>query len=105
MEQLALRGTIPTTYELSQNFPNPFNPTTTIRYGLPAPSSVTLKVYNILGQEVTTLVNGIVESQGYKAVVFDGKNLASGVYYYRIELKSVEGGAEFVMTKKFLLIK
>ena len=76
-------------FALAQNHPNPFNPTTTIRYDLPKDSKVVLKIYNILGQEVRTLVN-TTETFGRKSVVWDGKNdlgnpVSSGVYVYRIE--------------------
>ena len=89
---------IPTGYPVSQNFPNPFNPTTTIRYGLPKRSSVMLTVFNTLGQKITTLVNETQEA-GYQEVKFDGTNLASGVYFYRIQAGS------FVQTKKFVLLR
>jgi hypothetical protein len=88
---------IPRAYQLNQNYPNPFNPSTTIRYGLPQKSQVTLKVYNTLGQLVTTLVNG-EQGAGYHEVRFDGSNLASGVYFYRLQ------AGNFVQTKKLLLL-
>jgi hypothetical protein len=91
-------GTLPQEVSLSQNYPNPFNPSTTIRYGLPQKSQVTLKVFNTLGQLVTTLVNGEQEA-GYHEVRFDGSNLASGVYFYRLQ------AGDFVQTKRLLLLK
>jgi photosystem II stability/assembly factor-like uncharacterized protein len=75
---------IPTTFSLSQNYPNPFNPSTTIKYGLPKDVKVTLEVYNILGQRVAVLVNE-EQQAGYHEVVFQNANLASGVYFYRIQ--------------------
>jgi hypothetical protein len=78
---------LPNEFLLHQNYPNPFNPTTTIRYGLPQRSHVTLTVYNTLGQQVTTLVNGNEEA-GYHEQKFDGTGLASGVYFYRIQAGS-----------------
>jgi photosystem II stability/assembly factor-like uncharacterized protein len=92
-----LRG-VPKQYLLSQNFPNPFNPSTTIRYGLPNRSHVTLTVYNGLGQQVAQLVNGELEA-GYQEVQFDGNGLSSGVYFYRLQ-----SGA-FVETKRLLLVR
>jgi hypothetical protein len=89
---------VPAAFLLSQNYPNPFNPTTTIRYGLPFRSHVTLSVFNTLGQQVAQPVNGEV-GPGVHDVTFNGLNLASGMYFYRIQA----GG--FVATKKFLLVR
>ncbi len=92
------RQAIPTSYKLEQNYPNPFNPSTTICYELPKASFVTLKVYNVLGQEVATLMNEKRESGRY-TVEFDASGLTSGVYFYAF----VAGG--FVETKKLLIIR
>jgi hypothetical protein len=89
---------IPKSFSLEQNYPNPFNPTTTIRYGLPNRSHVTLIVYNTLGQQVAQLMNG-EEEAGYHSVRFDGSNLASGVYFYRLQ------AGTYVETRKLLLLK
>jgi hypothetical protein len=97
--------TIPATYSLAQNYPNPFNPATRISYTLPVESKVTLKVFNILGQEVLSLIDGI-ESAGYKAVEFHGSDLASGVYFYRIDASPVNGKkSSFTEVKKMMLVK
>jgi hypothetical protein len=88
----------PTSYVLQQNMPNPFNPVTMINYELPEAGRVTLKVYNTLGQEVATLVDGM-EDAGYKTARFDGSNLSSGVYFYRL----TAGG--FSDMKKMILVK
>ncbi len=102
-QQMSLGGLIPDSYELSQNFPNPFNPSTTIRYGIPAQSHVTLKVYNILGQEVATLVDEI-QGRGYKTAQFPptgagGNSFSSGTYFYRLQA----GG--FTQVRKLTLLK
>ncbi|MDR3666796.1 MAG: T9SS type A sorting domain-containing protein [Ignavibacteriaceae bacterium] len=90
---------IPADYKVSQNFPNPFNPSTVINYQLPQSSYVSLKVYNSLGQEVATLVNGFI-SAGTHDVQFNASNLSSGVYFYVIK-----AGDSFFQTKKMMLIK
>ncbi|MCK9279347.1 MAG: T9SS type A sorting domain-containing protein [Melioribacteraceae bacterium] len=91
-------GVIPNVYSLEQNYPNPFNPTTTIKYQIPKEGIVQLKVFDILGREVSTLINEI-QTPGNHKVNFDGKYLSSGVYFYRLTSGS------FVSTKKFILIK
>ena len=89
---------VPTSFELSQNYPNPFNPTTTIRYYVPKAGGVTLKVYNMLGQEVMTLVNGHQNAGAY-VVVFDASRLSSGVYLYQMTSEN------FSSVKKMMLLK
>ena len=89
---------LPDTYELYQNYPNPFNPTTTIKFSLKDAGVYKLRVYNILGQLVTTLVNGELNA-GSHQIVFDAGHFASGVYIYNLSGKSVN------MTKKMVLIK
>ncbi len=95
----------PVRFLLEQNYPNPFNPTTKIRYSIPAPPNlpkgealIQLKVYDILGREVTTLVNENQQTGNYE-VTFDGSNLASGVYLYQLRVNN------FVSTKKLVLLK
>jgi hypothetical protein len=100
---------IPQTFALMQNYPNPFNPTTTLRYGLPKDARVNLSIYNILGQRVATLKDEI-QNVGYYDVVWDGRNdfgsqIASGVYFYRIEAKPVDGGEAFTSIRKMLMLK
>jgi hypothetical protein len=88
----------PKEFKLEQNYPNPFNPATTIQYQLPQDKRVTLKVYDILGSEVATLVNE-EQQAGYKEVLFNASNFASGMYVYRLQAGS------YVSTKKMLMIK
>ena len=92
------KKSIPVSFKLSQNYPNPFNPTTTIEYTIPQSRFVSLKVYDILGREVKTLVNR-QELPGTHKVQFNGNGIASGVYFYRIQ------AGEFISTKKFVLLK
>ncbi|MFZ0455236.1 MAG: T9SS type A sorting domain-containing protein [Ignavibacteriaceae bacterium] len=92
-------------FELEQNYPNPFNPTTTIKYSIIKESFVTIKVYDILGKEITTLVNE-KKPLGKYSVNFNASNLPSGVYLYR--MKAIPEGRQagrFVSTKKFVLLK
>ena len=91
-------NSVPSKYTLSQNYPNPFNPTTNIKYSIPQGGFVTLKVYNMLGQEVATLVNQQQKTGEYN-VDFNASNLASGVYLYRIQAGNVS------ITKKMMLLK
>jgi len=87
---------VPAGYVLEQNFPNPFNPSTTLRYALPARTYANLTVFNALGQQVARLVSGYVDA-GYHEVRFDAGGLSSGVYFYRMQ------AGNFVQTRKFLL--
>ncbi|HOO14047.1 MAG TPA: T9SS type A sorting domain-containing protein [Candidatus Marinimicrobia bacterium] len=89
---------IPREYSLSQNYPNPFNPTTTINYQLPISSYLTLKVYNLLGQDIATIFEG-VQSAGNYSVTFDASGLTGGIYFYQLKAGS------FVENKKFILLK
>jgi hypothetical protein len=90
--------TVPNKYALSQNYPNPFNPTTTINYELQKAGSVSLKVYDMLGREVVTLVNED-KTAGYYSVAFDASRLSSGIYFYRLITGS------FTEIKKMVLLK
>ena len=89
---------VPKEYSLYQNYPNPFNPSTTIKFDLPESSEVNLTVYNILGEKVITLVNGMKKA-GYHSVEFNAGNIASGMYIYRLQTPN------FIQTKKMLLLK
>ena len=85
-------------FKLSQNFPNPFNPNTKISYALPKQGFVTLKIYDITGREIQTLVNEVKQA-GYYTVDFNGSHLSSGVYFYKIK------SSHFVSVKRMVLIK
>ncbi len=89
---------LPKTFSLEQNYPNPFNPSTKIKFAIPRESHVTLKVYDILGQEVTTLVNEVVQP-GYHEILYVGSRLTSGVYFYRLV------SDDYASIKKFILLK
>ena len=94
---------IPVTFTLHQNYPNPFNPITTLRYDLPKDALVTLSIYDMLGREITQLVNTIQQA-GFKSVQWDatdsmGKPVSAGVYLYQIQ------AGEFVQTRKMVLLK
>ncbi len=102
---LLLKREPPKEYGLAQNYPNPFNPTTTIRYQLPVAGDVVLKIYDVLGHQVQTLVE-TRQAAGYYEVGFNAAQLASGVYFYRLSVRSSSSQAGgFVSTKKMMLIK
>jgi hypothetical protein len=89
---------LPSSYDLAQNFPNPFNPSTSIQFSIPEAGLVTLKVFTLLGEEVTTLVNEYVNAGSYN-VNFDASKLTTGVYFYNIKVN------DFSTTKKMILTK
>ncbi len=96
---------LPNRFELSQNYPNPFNPVTNINFSLPKSGFVTLKVFNMLGQEVASIVNGIQQAGTYKAD-FNANKLPSGVYFYTIKVVTNENSSSvWTDTKKMILIK
>ena len=102
--ELAESREIPTRFELFANFPNPFNPSTTIRYGLPEASPVSLVIYNVLGRKVATLEASAEKAPGYHAVVWDGRSdagtlVASGVYFARMR------AGRFMQTRQVVLAK
>lgn len=101
---VALAGSLPDEFKLFQNYPNPFNPQTTIEYAVPKAGLATLKIYNILGQEVATLLNERL-NEGRHQMQWNGRNVASGVYFYRLILAPSDGSASLNQTKKMLLIK
>ena len=106
---LVVPDAIPMDFALMQNYPNPFNPRTTIKYQLPEQSKVTFKIYNILGQEVVTLLDEEV-APGYYELGWDGRNnfeqqVASGVYIYRIIAVTLDGKNRYVVSKRMNLLR
>jgi hypothetical protein len=91
-------SSLPTEFNLSQNYPNPFNPTTDIQLALPKASEVRLDIFNLLGQKVTTLVDGTLPA-GYHTITWDATGHATGVYFYRLATD------EFVTSRKMVLVK
>jgi hypothetical protein len=98
VESYTATEAVPETFTLAQNYPNPFNPTTTIRFAVPSQGAVTLKVYNVLGQEVAALVQQVMPAGVYETM-FDATGLASGMYVYRLTTNS------FSQTMKMMLVK
>lgn len=88
----------PNEYKLTQNYPNPFNPTTNIEYSIPTSGIVTITVHNILGQEVANLVNEFQQAGTYR-ITWNGSNLSSGIYFYRIQTE------QYIESRKMLLLK
>ncbi|MCH8942356.1 MAG: T9SS type A sorting domain-containing protein [Bacteroidetes bacterium] len=95
---------IPKEFSLSQNYPNPFNPETAISYQLSAFSFVSLKVFDVLGREVATLVNE-EKPAGTYTINFNAEGLSSGVYFYRLQVYTPERAGSFVQTKKLVFMK
>jgi hypothetical protein len=89
---------------LTQNFPNPFNPNTIINYQLPISNFVSLKVYDAIGKEVSTLVNEKQNAGSYE-IEFNGEGLPSGIYFYKLEVGSPREARKFVETKRMILLK
>ena len=92
------KNSLPDKYALNQNYPNPFNPTTTINYQIPELSIVTIKVYDVLGNEILTLVNE-EKPAAYYEIEFNALSLASGIYFYKLQ------AGYFVETKKMILLR
>jgi hypothetical protein len=93
-----IEDAIPHEYRLEQNYPNPFNPSTTIRFSIPERHHIRLSVYDLLGREVTKLIDEEMEA-GWYSVIYNAEGLASGVYLYRIQTES------FISTKRFIILK
>jgi len=101
--------TVPAEFTLSQNYPNPFNPSTTIAYDIPSQSIVTVQIFNMIGQLVSTLVDDERPAGRYtvtwRGTAGSGAPVSSGIYFYRIHAKSIGVDGEFVQTRKLLLLK
>jgi hypothetical protein len=96
---------LPTGYSLSQNYPNPFNPTTEIQYQLPENCHVILKVYDLLGREIKTLVNE-TQSASHRSAIWNAPDVASGIYFYKLDAVSIhDPGKSFAQVKKMLLLR
>jgi hypothetical protein len=93
----------PKVFEVYQNYPNPFNPSTTIKYSIPQDEFVTIKVFNVLGEEVTVLVNKEMKT-GIHEAVFEATTLSSGFYFYIVEAKGIDG-IKYFDTKKMILLR
>lgn len=101
-----INGEIPKEFNLYQNYPNPFNPLTKIKYDLPKNSNVTIVVYDLLGREVTKLVNNEFKTAGRYEINWNAVNYASGVYIYRIHVRQAGSSTvDYVSTKKMVLVK
>jgi hypothetical protein len=97
---------VPDVFSLSQNYPNPFNPTTSLEFSLAGPAIVTLKVYDLLGREVASLIDGEAMDEGSQLVNFDADALTSGIYYYRLTAKgSGDKSVYFDEVKKMMLLR
>jgi hypothetical protein len=101
-EQTELVILKPIDFDMSQNYPNPSNPSSKINFQLPADGKVSIKVYDMLGKEVAILMDGMQEA-GYHTVQFNGSNLASGVYFYKLVAEN--GTERFSKTMKLILVK
>lgn len=95
---------IPSEYSLSQNYPNPFNPFTVIEYALPEDSDISITIFNVIGQKMSDLIKSS-QKRGTYRITFDGTNMNSGVYFYKIEAKGHDGISVFRDVKKLLLLK
>lgn len=96
----------PSIFELAQNYPNPFNPSTTIQFILPEDAFVTLKVYNVLGQEVTTIIDNEYYTEGMNDVDFEAHNLSSGIYFYHIKAEGLGDTPKiYTQVKKMILLR
>ena len=110
LKEVVFVSSIPTEFALGQNYPNPFNVVSHIRYSVPRPSHVRLVIYDLLGREIATLVNGTLQTDRY-TVAWRGRDqeglpVASGIYFYQIEMRDPDdGGLNFTQTRKMVFLK
>jgi hypothetical protein len=99
--------TMPTVFALNQNYPNPFNPSTTIAFDIPEQSQVTLKIYDLLGKEVATLMNNEIAAAGNHTKQWNASTMPSGVYFYKLQARQQAGrqAGSFTAAKKLVLMK
>lgn len=97
-------SSLPVDYSLSQNYPNPFNPITTIKYSLPVNSKVKISLFNIIGQQIKLLKDEIQDA-GYKELIFNCRDLSSGVYFYSLYAEAIDGSKNYKEVKKLMLLK
>ena len=102
-QEVTVEVITPSVFSLEQNYPNPFNPTTTIAFSLAIDSKVSLRIFNTLGQEIKSIVNGNL-SQGFHEVNFDASAFNSGVYFYKIDAQGIDG-QKFTQVRKMILTK
>lgn len=98
-----VKVTIPKILEVQQNYPNPFNPSTKIKYSIPQDAFVSIKVFNVLGEKITDLINTEMKA-GLHEVVFNAANFSSGFYFYVVEARGIDG-TKYFDTKKMILLK
>ena len=94
----------PLQYSLSQNYPNPFNPTTTLSFSLKAEAKVTLRIYNVLGEKMKTLIDNNEMNAGEHSIRFNASEMTTGIYFYTLEARGTDG-SNFTSTKKMMLLK
>ena len=103
-EEVLVENPAPSDYALHQNFPNPYNPVTTIKYEIPSKATVQLNIYNTLVEVIQVLVNEEKPIGNYQ-INFDGSKLTSGVYFYRLQVYTPGRAGGFTQTKKFVLLR
>ena len=96
---------VPIAFALHQNYPNPFNPSTIIRYDVPEISHISVKIFNVLGQEAATLVDEL-QNPGFRSIEWNASGGASGVYFYRLEaIRAADRVTSFIEIRKMILVK